>query len=375
MDRLNRRQLIVGMAAVAAAPTGAALAASPLTDRDLRAMNGLLEGFMRRYDVPGLAVTIARRGAIEYSVGLGLADKDRNRPVLPDSSFRIASLSKSVTSVAIFKLVEARRLRLDDMVFAPNGILEDYLPSGGFDEQVRAITIDHLLTHTAGGWPNDQRDPMFLLNDADHRELIEHTLATRPLDHRPGRSYAYSNFGYCLLGRVIERASGTTYEAFVRETVLDPAGARGFRLGGNLLSQAQADEVRYYDPTGWDPYGMNVARMDAHGGWVASAPDIVRFLLSVDGFKSVKDRLSAGSIRKMTTPTRAERFYARGWSVNPNNNWWHVGSLPGTTAIMVRTHHGFCWAALANSRKWDSDINLAMDNLIWEVVGKPRAWR
>ena len=145
--------------------------------------------------------------ARDRGVAVGIAT------ALPVTIARLADWAKKVegrgfvlvpiTSVAIFRLIEEGRLGLGDRVLGREGILgETY---GKIEsERLRAITVDHLLTHTAGGWPNDGTDPMFRTPEADLKTLIETTIAFHPPRGDPGTYFAYSNFGYCLLGRVIE---------------------------------------------------------------------------------------------------------------------------------------------------------------------------
>src|SRR5262249_10283451 len=159
-----------------------------------------------------------------YEEAFGFADLDARTALSPAHRFRIASISKPITSVAIFKLIEQGKLALADRVFGSSGDLQnDYgpVPPGA---RIGDITIEHLLTHTAGGWPNDETDPMGKQHALDHAGLIAWTLKTRPLDHPPGAVFAYSNFGYCLLGRVIEKVTGRAYAAFVEAAVLSQAG-------------------------------------------------------------------------------------------------------------------------------------------------------
>src|SRR5262249_25222752 len=114
-------------------------------------------------------------------------------------------------------------------------------------------------------------------------------------------------------------------------------------------------------------------RMDSHGGWVASARDLVAFVAHVDGL--TPNILRSDTISRMVTPSAANGNYARGWSVNNLNNWWHTGSLPGSQSILVRTASGFGWAALANTRRRGSpDMGLALDNLIWDMVRQVTDW-
>jgi len=115
---------------------------------------------------------------------------------------------------------------------------------------------------------------------------------------------------------------------------------------------------------------MNVRRMDSHGGWLATPADLVRFLVHVDKFPTKADILKPATIEAMTTASTVDPSYARGWRVNKHHHWWHTGGMSGTAAIMVRTSHQFCWAALANTR---AKVGF-LDKLMWKMVGKIRAW-
>jgi CubicO group peptidase (beta-lactamase class C family) len=242
--------------------------------------------------------------------------------------------------------------------------------------------VDHLLTHTAGGWQNDSTDPMFEHNDWDHDKLIAWAIKELPLTSPPGEHWAYSNFGYCVLGRVIEQVTGQPYTDYVTSSILSRSGISDMRIGGNKLRDRVPEEVVYSGQFGEDPYKMNVTRMDSHGGWIATAADLVRFLDAITGAGDTTALLKHGTIRTMTTPSPAsdqssDVRYAGGWNVRDNGlgNWWHNGSLPGTAAIMVRTESGLSWAALTNTRSQPSDeINSALDRIVWNMVRAVPAW-
>jgi CubicO group peptidase (beta-lactamase class C family) len=170
---------------------------------------------------------------------------------------------------------------------------------------------------------------------------------------------------------VIEKVSGKSYEEFVRSNIFDRCGILNMQLAGNTLAERAGGEVIYYEQTGGNPYGMNVRRMDSHGGWIGTPNDVVRFAMRVDGFNTTPNILSRKSIETMTTPPAESPGYASGWSVNKVPNWWHTGSLPGVFSILVRTASGLCWAAFANTRT--SDINL--DSMMWKMVKAVPAWR
>jgi CubicO group peptidase (beta-lactamase class C family) len=330
--------------------------------------------FMKEYDIPGLSIAILGQGRLVYDAAFGFADIAARSALTPAHRFRIASISKPITSVALFKLIEEGKLALGDRVFGPSGILRDNygpLPSEG---RLGEITVEHLLTHTSGGWPNDTTDPMGKHHEFDHAALISWTLKTRPLVNAPGTVFAYSNFGYCLLGRVIEKITRRPYAEFVQEAVLSPAGATNMEIAGNTLEERRPDEVRYYGIGKDDPYGMNVRRMDSHGGWLARPASVVAFASSVDGF-SAPALLRHGTVGVMTTPSSANPRYARGWRVNGLGNWWHTGHLPGVSGLMVRTQRHSCWAALINTRHRNDTLDRDLDRLIWAMTGMVKDWR
>jgi CubicO group peptidase (beta-lactamase class C family) len=217
----------------------------------------------------------------------------------------------------------------------------------------------------------EKNDPMFVNPGMNSRGLIRWTLQNQPLQYDPGTHYAYSNFGYCILGRVIEKVGGQTYAEFVEQNVLAKCGVNDMRIAGNTLLDTAPGEVEYYGQNGESPYDMNVRRMDSHGGWIATPSDLVNFTMRVDGFSYTPNILEPATIDTMTTATSVNPDYAKGWIVNTLNNWWHDGSLPGTTSIMVRTSSGLCWAALANTRSKGIDL----DPMLWEMADAVPVWK
>jgi len=338
-------------------------------------MAAVATAFMRKFDVPGLSVAIARNGRVVYENPFGESNRESAERLTVSNLFRIASVTKPITATSIFALIERGKLGQHDKVFGDGGVLGTRFGTVPYEKWVEEITIDQLLTHTCGGWDNSNDDPMFENPGMGHAQLITWTLDTKALKNPPGMHYAYSNFGYCVLGRVIEQISGRPYRDFAQEEILGRCGVRDMRIAGNTLEERLPEEVIYYGQNGENPYDMNVTRMDSHGGWLAAPRDLVLFLNHVDGFKSTPNILKPDTIKAMTTPGPVNSSYARGWAVNNAPNWWHNGSFPGTTTIMVRTASGFCWAALANTRKpGQPDIGLALDNMVWDMVRKVSAW-
>jgi CubicO group peptidase (beta-lactamase class C family) len=218
---------------------------------------------------------------------------------------------------------------------------------------------------------------MFHTRRSTQAELIASALY-QPLENPPGHAFAYSNFGYCELGRVIEKITGQPYEDFVRDRVLRRCGVSDMTISGNALGERRSGEVKYYGQNGEDPYWTNVTRMDSCGGWIASPADLAQFAMHVSGFPKPGNILRSETIATMTTATAQNANYAKGWQVNETKTWCHDGSLPGSIAIMVRTNTGFCWAASANSRDKaarNSLMNRDLFRLLRTMVGQVNAWR
>lgn len=346
------------------------LAVNTATAQSLPQIDSTVHAFMDRYHVPGMAIAVTYKGKLVYTGSYGYADTTQHIPVNAQHLFRIASVSKCITATAILKLAEAGKLSLDDRVFGPNALLGTTYGTPPYREDLKKITIRQLLQHTSGGWTNNGADPMFSHPNMNAGQLISWAIDHQPLDNIPGTVYAYSNFGYCILGRVIEKVSGMPYEDYVKKAVLLPCGITNMQIGGNTLTQRKPHEVVYYGQHDEQPYIYNITRMDAHGGWIASATDLARLMVYVDGFPLPPDILNAKSITAMTTGSEANPGYALGWAVNPYHNWWHSGSLPGTASEIIRAHKGFNWVMLCNTRT-DSSFFNDLDGLLWKAVNDP----
>ena len=196
--------------------------------------------------VPAVSVAIARNGQLVYAKAFGMADAAANEAVTVDHRFRIASISKPITSAAIMTLVENGQLALADTVFGTGGILGTQYGTQPYPNGLTTITVQHLLEHTAGGWPNRNDDPMFAeparFGAAFITWVIDNTGPGKrfPLANTPGTNYDYSNFGYCLLGRVIEEVTGQSYDAYVQGAVLAPCGIAGMEIAGDTLADRRA---------------------------------------------------------------------------------------------------------------------------------------
>ncbi|MDQ3291190.1 MAG: beta-lactamase family protein [Bacteroidota bacterium] len=292
-----------------------------------------LEAIMQQYQVPGLSVAIVKNEKLVFAKGYGYANKETHQPVDNGSLFRVASISKPITAVAILKLAQDGKLKLSDKVFGPDGILDnDYgpVPTGS---NIEAITVKDLLEHKSG-WINSPTDPMMANLNFSQQELIADVVQHRPLTYTPGTTYYYSNFGYCVLGRIIEKVSGTNYSNYVQSTLLQPLGIIDMRIANNSQAQSALNEVTYYQEND-DPYAYNINRMDAHGGWLATASDLMRLMVHMDRNTKEADIVSSDFLNQTYLG-----YY----------NWFHTGSFPGTSAILTRLDDEYSFAVLANTR-------------------------
>jgi CubicO group peptidase (beta-lactamase class C family) len=328
--------------------------------------------FMRKYNIPGAAIAISRNGKMVYLKGYGFADVSSKTSVTGSSLFRIGGLSKTFTAVAIMKLVEDKRLTLDTKVFGADGILGTTYGTQPYSANLQNITVRNLMQETVG-WQADGNDPMYVYPNYTASQLLSWTIDNRPLTTAPGTSYTASNFTYFLLGRIIEKITNVSYPSYVKVKVLEACGISDMQIAGNTKADRKQNEVTYYGYSDEDPYGFNIARMDADEGWLANAQDVLKFLVSTDGFTTKADMFTSASLQAITTPSPGSN-YASGWFVN-GDNWTNVGNLPGSSGEMVRTSGGFCWTILCNSRSTDANYLIDLDNIVWSVINnKETQW-
>ncbi|WP_397571466.1 serine hydrolase [Schlesneria sp. T3-172] len=327
----------------------------------LSPLDRIMLSFMRDRSIPAGTLSVSRNGGIPFSRGYGWSDDARRHTLSPDASFRIASLTKPMTAACIYKLEQEGKLHRSDSAFGylGKGILAD----SGVDARFRDITIQHLLEHQGGFDRDKSGDPMFNSLEVSkdlsvpppaRPDDIVRWMIGRPLDFTPGTQTHYSNFGYCVLGRIIEKVSGMKYVDYLREHVMLPLNAPTVRVASTLAEFREKDEPIYYDPGKAPsvfaadrtervplPYGgFCIESMDSHGGLLASAPDLVKFL---------------------------NQYWIDGRPRGPNESKSHLffGSLPGTHTCFVQRTDGVVWAVLFNQRADSSNLDY---NVIQEQI-------
>jgi N-acyl-D-amino-acid deacylase len=414
---LGRREFLgtaVGLAFTPFAPAQSEKAA-PITgsaNPDLEPFDQLMTSFIEENKVPGAALAVTRRGRLVYARGFGFADVEKKEAVQPDALFRIASVSKPITAVAVMQLVEKRQVQLDDKVL-DHIKLTPYVDSKGKrDDRWNSITIRQCLQHT-GGWDRDKSyDPIgrpkviakaFGVETPVAPDLIVRYMMGQPLDFDPGSRYAYSNLGYLVLGRIIEAAAGEKYEAYVKKHAFEPLGIKAAQLGRALPEFRVKGEVAYYDSkkrmgasllpadAGKQvalPHAMNIEGFEAHGGWLASAVELVKFAAAFDD-RNASPLLGAKAINEMWAPSAFESkkdekhkdmFYACGWDVrrvgDGKSNQWHSGYIPGSEALLVRRWDGLNWAVLFNTADNPKSQSLSklIDGRLHKAADQVKRW-
>jgi CubicO group peptidase (beta-lactamase class C family) len=374
-----------------------------ITGNDVPALanfDATLKAFMQQHNISQGAMAVTYKGRLVMAHGYTWAAEESDA-IQPLSLFRIASLSKPFTAVAILKLVQDGKLNLETKI----ADILDFTPPAAqsIDPRLGDVTVAHLLYHR-GGWGSDPMFSDILISQElgvplpiSQANIITY-MSGVPLTYVPGTSYAYSNYGYMLLGRIIEAASGQPYQVYVKQNVLEPLGITHMQLGHSLPDQRLPGEVTYYSDfmglTVFDasgaavplPYGgWNLENMDSHGGWVANVVDLARFEASFDqpGSHPV---LKQDSIDRMFAPLSGvpeARYYAMGWFVDDQigsagMTTWHGGRLDGTLSLLVRRSDGAGWAVIFNQSDSQSDPGgnsyADIDELLHIAAGAVDAW-
>ena len=346
-----------------------------------------MKQLLSKWQIPGASLALVKDGQLLLSRGYGYADVETLSRVQPESLFRIASLSKPVTAACVLMLVQEKKLALNDRL---KGLLKDWpvLSQESKDQRIDNITVQQLLDMSAGWDKRRSGDPVLkpVINTAARRlglsppadfQATARFVLGRRLDFQPGESFSYCNFGYGLLGRIIEQLSGQDYDQYARCALLEPLGIRGFAKGFTSRFDLLPGEVTYYGYPGEGkvsnifpdeekrvsaPYGRAYLEADtAMFGWIACASDIARF---VDALVSPKRSPLNEDLRQIlsarpTLPVWAGKrnYFAMGFDVEEIPGSGKVlfkdGSLPGSRAFVEQRANGLTWCCLFNCRpKW-----------------------
>lgn len=310
----------------------------------------LVRAFMATHDVVGLSVAVGAGGELVWTEGFGHADLENRSPVTPATKFRIGSIAKSLTSVAIGQLYEAGRLDLD----AP---VRRYVPS--FPEKRAPITTRQLAGHVAGvrhyGDGEFYSTTRYPSLEAGLAIFAEDTLL-----FEPGTRYRYSTYGWNLIAVIIEGASGEDYLSYMREHVLDPLGLRS--------TVADDPEVvipwrsRFYERTEDGtivnaPYVDNLYKL-AGGGYLSTAQDVARFGCAMMRAVPLQRETVQLLWTSQQTADGEVTGYGIGWRVGLDREDRRVvshsgGSVGGRSMLLIYPDHDVVVVVTANTTPLD----------------------
>jgi D-alanyl-D-alanine carboxypeptidase len=309
-------------------------AASPSTQpaSDAAAtIDQLLSGTYKT-DGPGASVIVVRDGRVLLRRGYGLANLELGVRIAPEMVFRIGSITKQFTAVAILMLLEEGKLALEDEV---TKFLPDY-PTHG-----QPITVEHLLTHTSG-IPSYTGLPDFVAQQ--RKDLSAAELVARfkdlPLEFAPGEKYAYNNSAYFLLGLVIEKASGQTYSEFLQSRIFSPLGMKHTRIG-NEVAIVSGRVSGYEGGAGnWrNAEFISMTQPFAAGALLSSVDDLALWDAAVSSGKLLKPEALAKAMAPYRLKNGKSTRYGFGWTVT---DWdgvhyeEHGGGIPGFATYALR---------------------------------------
>jgi CubicO group peptidase (beta-lactamase class C family) len=361
-------------------PADASIPVSGANALEVAPFDAGVKEMMRKYNVPGVGLAVARNGQLIFARGYGYADFETKQLMQPDAMVRVGSISKFLTGLAIMRLRDQGLLDLDQTFLS---ILTDYPVQPGGDARLRDITLRQLLQHS-GGWDkalfDDPTNQPFAVARAlgsttpiTCRDIIRYTM-TQPLQFTPGTRIVYSNTGFCILGQVVAKVSGQTYESYVRDQVLAPVGVHAMSIGQPHLNQRGPIEAKYYTYDGAPlvdsvfagegrvapPYAHDPLTLEGAGGWIGSAIDLTRLMTAFDGsriagFLTPDSKLQMLADSHLPGAVSEEDSLAR-WRglaivVGPTSETFgHGGLMAGSQATLIREARGYTFAMLTNAR-------------------------
>jgi CubicO group peptidase (beta-lactamase class C family) len=291
-------------------------------------------------DGPGFAILVSRDGRVLYERGFGMEDIEAKKPITPDTTFRIGSVTKQFTATAVLLSEEEGKLKVTDTV-------EKFYP--GFPRGDK-MTLHQLLTHTSGlynftalpGFMKDVTKPMTAAQViASFRDVFP--------NFEPGSSHMYCNSGYFLLGDIVEKAQGRSYVALLKERVFDKEGMKS--TGAHRPDLGLAHEARGYAPkagkAGWKPaINWHMSQAGGAGELYSTVGDLYRWNEAIYNGRVLRPESQKKAFTPLKDypdgPKKLEAFdgnYAYGWvvaEVRGLKSIWHNGGLDGFTSELRR---------------------------------------
>ena len=299
------------------------------------------------------AVLVARNGTVIYSDAKGLADRENRAPNSLDTKFRMGSMNKMFTATAVMQLVQAGKVKLD----APLGT---YLTDYPNRDVATKVTIHHLLTHTGG--TGDIFGPEFTAHRLELKTLGDYVklYGARGLQFEPGSKWEYSNYGFLLLGVIVEKASGQSYYDYIRGHIFTPTGMTGsgsepedVAVPGRAIGYMQ-EKGAWVPNTGTLPY-----RGTSAGGGYTTVGDLLRFATAITGHVLLDAKHTALLTTGKVETGQGDK-YAYGFEDTIEGgvrSFGHSGGAPGMNGdLRIFPESGYVVAALANTGSGASQV-------------------
>lgn len=353
------------LTAVVSAQDGSSLTYTILAQTGIKEIDQMIYPFMEKYAIPAASYAIAKNSkeAVVYKNASGFANATTSERATPDYEFRLASMSKQHTAIAIMTLIQAGKFGLEDLVFGPAGILKASSFSVG--PKSAKVTVRHLLEHTAGY----TGDPMFTSTSGTTLdEKIQYMLNST--QNEPGTTYYYYNMGYGTLGKIIEVVSGKEYGEYLK-SIYTSAGAE-VNLASSSATSRRAKEAVYYAQYGSGSYGTSIDAYKAAGGVSISTDNLFKVLYAVDG-GSIRPDILTPVIRATMFTKSARANYALGWRTNHTlfEGFYHGGNLNGTATFWIYGSE-YSAAILLNSRSGESGFDTELIVLTNNIMKKAK---
>ncbi len=363
---------------------------------ETRRFDASIRRFMRYWEIRGGSFALMRNDSLLYAKGYGYSNARDSIECEVKNIFRVASVSKLITAVAIMHMRETGQLSTNDTVFGENGILCDSIFLNIRDKNIRKITVEHLLRHTSG-FSNPHGDAAFNMDlvakylgkplPLSMDDMVYY--ATRiKLRAKPGGWYNYSNLGYIILSKIIEKVSGISYETYIKDSILAPMGCYDIHLANNYSEGFRENEVDYYEVKEAEPVpafdGSDTLVMKSHGGndvhglygaggWVASPVELLKLVSAINKCPGKPDFLSPESIDFMTPYGKNAK--PAGWASSSSKFWLRSGSMAGTSALIKVQKNGYTWVFISNSSSWNGPgLARQMNREITKALMRVKKW-
>ncbi|XP_045196482.2 uncharacterized protein LOC123551538 isoform X2 [Mercenaria mercenaria] len=362
----------------------------------MRKFDDIICDFLREQGVPGASLCISLHGKPIYKQGYGISGC--GELISSSSHFRIASISKILTAIAVLRLCEEGLLHLGQQVFGRNGILHRIKVTGQARmKQVKRIKVRDLLQHSSG-WDRDAvGDHVFWYQKKEHLSKIDAWnnenlltyILTQSLSFPAGTRHSYSNLGYLVLGLVIEEIAGIPYEHYVK-TVFRDIGVEDIYIGRTKQHKVHFQEVKYFNnkdpPVEMSVFNVNevvapqygsfpMENTGSYGGWVTCAQNLVTILDSLARMSDVPSVLTHQSFVEMIAAPRyatGDDWYGLGLDIeDKGTSFGHTGAMEGTSTTVHHNQNGLTWAFLLNSWAKDMDLDGLIKYALSSVQGLP----